>query len=94
MYIPRDFVVGMGSENASSLLMEVFNGGFENNKSRFTDYWKEYYWLVFEKEEITEPELHVFYEKDFTDIKFEELKQLVFDSIENMKQPQELATNE
>ena len=42
---------------------------------------KDYCWFCFYKDGITEPEFKVFYSKDFTEIQYAELKQLVEDSL-------------
>jgi hypothetical protein len=87
MYIPRDgyFGKGMSGEEPVAMLMRSLNGNFGEDQSKnpvsYPLYWTDYYWLVFPKDEITEPELQVFYEKDFTPIKFEELKKFIEDSL-------------
>jgi len=68
--------------------MRALNG--EENKDSKTNYklshdYSDYHWFCFYKDEITEPEFKVFYEKDFTQIKFDELKQIVSNSIEKYK---------
>jgi hypothetical protein len=42
---------------------------------------KDYCWFCFYKDSINEPEFKVFHEKDFTEIQYQELKQLVEDSL-------------
>lgn len=69
LYLNTGFTV-TGSRNGASTLMEILN-----------EKWVDYYWLSFYKDDIDAPELKVFHEKDFTDIQYEELKQLVLDSI-------------
>ena len=47
---------------------------------------EDYHVLILPCTEITEPiELQVFHEKDFTDIQYEELKQMVQDAIDKAK---------
>ncbi len=97
MYIPREGYFGhrMANDEAASVLMRNLNGNFGEeikdggNVYHMPDYWTDYYWLVFPKEDITEPELQVFYEKDFTPVKFEELKHF----IEEALKPKEAAND-
>lgn len=85
LYIPRDgyFSSYHSHEEPSAELMRIFNANFgeESSNRTFPAYWLDYYWLVFPKDEITEPELQVFFEKDFTPIKFEELKKIIEDTL-------------
>jgi len=48
-----------------------------NNKG----YFSQHYWFCFYKMDIAEPEFKVFHEKDFTEIQYEELKQLITESL-------------
>lgn len=85
MYIPNNY---QGSGWEPDILMRLLNGNFgdvqtDDEKYKLTDYWTDYYWLCFYSWEIEVPELKVFYEKDFTPIKFEELKQFIEDSLKN-----------
>jgi hypothetical protein len=84
MYIPEYFELGNGNRDAANELMTIFNG-WDNDKYKTSDYWSDYYWLVFKKHGIDAPELEVFYEKDFTEIKFQELKELVLQNIQEIK---------
>jgi hypothetical protein len=43
----------------------------------------DYHVLVFQTSEMQEPEFSVLYEKDFTEVKFEELKEIVKNAIAN-----------
>lgn len=83
MYLPDHF---RDSEWKAEEVMDILNN-FPDGDQRYvrTDYWKDYYWLAFYKDEIDAPELQVFYEKDFTPIKFEELKQFIEDSLKKGK---------
>lgn len=82
MYLPPHFVDN-GWE--AGRVMNILNGTQtvenETNNLQPNDFWNQYYWFVFYKDEIDAPELQVFYEKDFTPIKFEELKAFISDSI-------------
>ncbi len=49
------------------------------------DYWNQYYWFCFYKDDITEPELQVLNAKDITPIQFEELEKLIKEAIEQIK---------
>lgn len=57
------------------------NGDDLNGKLKKETKFTDYHWFVFYKSGITEPEFRVFYEKDFDEIKFEELKKLVLESV-------------
>ena len=88
IYFPNLFESG-GERNWIYKFMAHLNGkpSNENNVKWVGEngYWKDYYWFCFYKEDITEPELKVFYEKDFTPIQFEGLKKLIEDSIQEIK---------
>lgn len=81
MYLPNHYE---GSGWNANDIMHLLNG-FDAGKSTATDYWSQYYWFVFYNHEVEVPELKVFYEKDFTPIKFEELKAFITDSIKQQK---------
>lgn len=84
IYIPRYLVFSHGSsEMTPSDLMNILNGGDDRKYIR-TEYWMEYYWFVFWKDGIDAPEFEVFYEKDFSDIKFNELKELINNSLKEI----------
>jgi hypothetical protein len=82
LYVPED---GRGIGAFHSDLMRELNG-IENDTYVRTDFWAEYYWLVIYKDDIREPELKVFYEKDFTEIKLNELKEIVLNHIKDYEQ--------
>lgn len=85
IYLPDNFNIGNQQQNAPMLLMEALNGNFgeaNSNKITYNDYWKEYYWFCFTDYKIETPRFEVFYDKDFTETNFEELKQTVLDAIE------------
>jgi hypothetical protein len=92
MYIPREgyFSDQHGWDETWYELTRILNGNFGEQSSKdkrtYPLYWTDYYWLVFPKEDIPEPELQVFYEKDFTPIKFEELKKFIEDALNNRNQ--------
>lgn len=84
IYLPLDFVLGGNNKyNAPLEMMKALNGNFgdSDNNVKYTDYWKDYYWFSFYKNEITEPEFKVFYVKDFTEIEMNELKGIVLNAI-------------
>lgn len=85
IYWPENFDNG-GSNQRNWIfdLMRSLNG---EDTDRYGTSWAftDYYWFCFYKEGITEPEFHTFYEKDFDEIKFEELKKIVLDAA---KKPQ------
>jgi hypothetical protein len=85
MYIPPDSFFHSSGEDSRTILMRQLNGNYgqplQEAGITYPDYWKDYYWLVFTKDDIDEPELQVFYDKDFTPINFEELKKFIEDSL-------------
>lgn len=54
------------------------------NKFEYSDYFTQYYWFCFHKEGINEPEFKVFYEKDFTEIQYKELKEIIENSLKKV----------
>lgn len=50
------------------------------------DYWSQYYWFCFYKEDILSPELVVHNAKDINPIEIEELKSIINKEIEKIKQ--------
>ncbi len=92
IYLPFNFELGNGRDNAPSELMKALNGNFGEPKSdsriEYSDYWKDYYWFSFFKDGIDAPEFKVFHEKDFTDIQYQELKSMIETQLEEMKAPQ------
>jgi len=85
IYLPDELALSGGGKIINpSDLMNLLNGWGDKDKYRHTDYWQDYLWFSFYKDGITEPEFKVFHEKDFTEIQYEELKQLVLNSIESV----------
>ncbi|MES2382818.1 MAG: hypothetical protein V4538_17355 [Bacteroidota bacterium] len=69
--------------------MRYLNGEQSDGSNKWDDrkdYWSNYYWFCFYKQDITEPELKVFHPKDFTDIQFQELKDMVLTELEKINQ--------
>jgi hypothetical protein len=89
IYLPEHWSFGNMDRDGASELMKALNGGFGNddNRVQYTDYWKEYYWFCFTKYDIEAPEFKVFHAKDFTEIQFNELKDLIMADLESMKTP-------
>jgi len=89
IYLPDNFVIGNGRSDAPMELMRALNGNFGekelNSRIQYSDYWQQYYWFCFTKYDILEPEFKVFYPKDFTEIQYEELKKMVEDGINSLK---------
>lgn len=85
MYIPRDGAFNSSAADAPEKLMRILNSNYgkpsDDGQTIYPEYWLDYYWLVFEKRDIDEPQIEVFYEKDFTPIKFEDLKQFIEDTL-------------
>lgn len=68
--------------------MRYLNGEQSDGSIKWSDrkdYWNQYYWFCFYKQDITEPELQVFHPKDFTEANYQELKDLVMKEIEKIK---------
>jgi len=84
MYFPKYFSFQESGEIVKPLnLMKEFNGWGHDGVYNPRDGIGEYLWFAFFKEGITEPELQVFHEKDFTEIQYAELKELVLSNIKN-----------
>ena len=74
MYVPKDFSFTDGGLIVRPIdLMKEFNGWGSEPRSPLGDY----LWFCFFKEGITEPEFKTFYDKDFTPLQYNELKELV-----------------
>jgi hypothetical protein len=85
IYFPDNFTVAGGRQNWIYEYMAYLNGEERgDNKIQWgerKDYWKDYYWFCFYDYDITKPEIKVFYEKDFTEIQYNELKELITQSL-------------
>ena len=66
IYLPENYTTLDPNSSVSVTLMQNLN-----------DTLGDYYWFCFPKYDIDEPEFKVFYEKDFTDAKFEELSNII-----------------
>lgn len=78
LYIPREYYKSFEREDITNTLMKELNGGFGKpleGSLYYNQYWIEYYWLVFFKDQIIEPELQVFNVQGQKPIDIEELKQ-------------------
>lgn len=95
IYFPERFEGVSVDRNWIYEYMQYLNGEKVASKNywQHTDYWKDYYWFCFYKEDINEPQFDVFYEKDFGEIKFEELKKIVLESIEQTKSGEDYRTS-
>lgn len=88
IYFPEEFYVGSGRRDWIYQYMHQLNGEPDATtaiKPERKDYYTDYYWFCFYKGGITEPELKVFHEKDWTEIQQNELKQLIIKSINEQK---------
>jgi len=87
IYFPDRFVSASHDRNWIYEYMRALNGESDTEAkwSLKKEYCENYFWFCFYKDDINEPEFKVFYEKDFTEIKYQELKQLVLDSIKKEK---------
>lgn len=83
MHIPTNLDVGEGRPVSPVSLMNIFNGWDEHRKPHadFLDY----LWLVFDKPYLEAPEIQVFHPKDFTDIQYNELKNLVEEKLKELQ---------
>ena len=57
------------------------NYGDRNATTQTNGFWSDYYWFVFPEYGLEAPRLEVFHEKDFAEIQFNELKELVLAKI-------------
>jgi hypothetical protein len=87
IYLPPHFSMGYELDAAMELMIALNNGfGQPSDSTRhYTDYWKDYYWFCFTKYDIEAPEFKVFHCKDFTEIQFQELRDLILADIAAMK---------
>jgi hypothetical protein len=82
MYWPIEMDMGNGSTLGAGQMMGILNGLDDKYKADLI--FQDYLWLVVPKPNISEPELKVFHEKDFTDIQYEELKAMVKEGVESI----------
>lgn len=75
LYFPENFVGGHDS-NWIYKFMRSLNGETDG-EWKPNERTQDYIWFCFYKDNITEPELQVFHEKDWTDIQQQELKELI-----------------
>lgn len=80
IYFPETMQTTLGDRGWIYNYMRFLNGE-KDLPMKSSDYFTEYYWFCFYKYEIDAPEFEVFHEKDFTDIQYNELKELVLKSI-------------
>lgn len=81
LYIPvADF---FGSTLPPSILMAAFNG--QHDSITMPDSFNGYLWFVFVNRELVAPDLRVFHEKDYTEIQYNELKSMLEEGIETLK---------
>ncbi len=80
IYLPYSLDGGNGRMLTPVDLMSALNGR-DDSKHKPDDYWKDYLWFSFYKDDIIAPEFQVFHEKDFTEIQYEELKELLEKSL-------------
>jgi len=88
IYLPEGWSFGNMDRDGATEMMKALNGGFgntEDNRMHYSDYWKDYYWFCFTKYDIDAPEFKVFHPKDFTEIQFNELKDMILADLEGMK---------
>ena len=88
IYFPDQFYMGR-NQNWIYEYMRYLNG--EQSDGSFNwgdrkDYWSDYYWFCFYKQDIDAPEFKVFHPKDFTPIQYQELKDLIMAEIEKITQ--------
>lgn len=85
IYFPDQFVAGGSGRRWIYEYMRYLNGEEPNESAKVhwpqSDYWKDYYWFCFYKNDIQEPEFKIFHEKDFTEIQYNELKELINQSL-------------
>jgi hypothetical protein len=83
MYVPKDFCFG-GSDLLFQPVefMTHFNGWRNENQNISIG---GYLWFSFFKEGISEPQFQVFFDKDFTAIQYNELKEIVMKGLAVLK---------
>jgi len=79
IYLPTDF--NLPGISSPTHLAYALNGWEYKTEQRPEI--KEYLWFCFTKEGITAPEFQVFHEKDFTEIQYNELKELIINELKN-----------
>jgi len=85
IYFPDNFYLGPNDASPASI-MHVFNG--DHPRIEPHPAMLDYLWFCFSKYGIDAPEFQVFHPKDFTEIEFNDLKQIVLNHLnENYKQP-------
>jgi hypothetical protein len=82
LYLPSDEYFGPHTRVGD--LVAAFNGYHPDIQmpSGFSDY----LWFIFVNGELYVPELKVFHEKDFTEIQYEELRQMIEDGVKIIPQ--------
>jgi hypothetical protein len=88
IYFPENTIDGAGEGNWIYEYMRYLNGEQSNGNEKWEDrkdYWSDYYWFCFYKYDIQEPQIQVFHEKDFTEIQYKELKQLIISHLPKQK---------
>lgn len=87
IYFPENYSSVIPSNNNWIYeYMGFLNGeGGKNSKWEKSDYFTDYYWFCFYKYDINAPEFQVFHEKDFTDIQYQELKEMITRNLETQK---------
>lgn len=85
IYLPDNFDLSDGRDMASNRLMSILNGWDEKVVMDRRNYWEGYLWFCFPKLNIDAPEFQVFHPKDFTEIQYQELKDMVMKELTNLK---------
>jgi hypothetical protein len=86
IYLPYHFDLGSGQDMAANRLMTILNGWDDKVADNRKNYWEGYLWFCFPKHDIDAPAFVVYHPKDFTEIQFQELKDMVMKEIKNLKQ--------
>lgn len=82
MYFPKDFSFVDDRTIEPFKLMKELNRWAEYES--MDNSYGGYIWWCFFKENITEPELQVFHPKDFTEIQYQELRDMVMEEIKKL----------
>jgi len=86
IYFPDQYYeIENGNRNWIYQYAGALNGEKLENKWKLSTDYTQYYWFCFYKPDIDTVEMQVFHPKDFTEIQFQELKDMVMKEIDNLK---------
>lgn len=89
LYLPENIFFDQ-NESVASMMATLNAWGDEGKPAPGLE---GYLWFVFKKRDLETPELQVFHPKDFTEIQFQELKQLVINNLPTKTPTKDLPFN-